>query len=194
MEFRIQRSPSMAEKPRKKRRPLHYLWSQRTPRSQTLDFVYESPFRSEEQRHLPMWNFDGMCYDLNGSRTRSPRQCQRNHRRLRLHFTMGYHQTCSQRQIPSSTISTYVYGKFSQRDNRRIRLKEVSIPEIMKRNKIPVLFIHGDADDYVPMWMTIKTTKPVQHQKNSISCQEQATHSHFLKIWKKENEESKFHK
>ena len=35
-------------------------------------------------------------------------------------------------------------------------LKEVSIPEIMKRNKIPVLFIHGDADDYVPMWMTIK--------------------------------------
>ena len=119
----IQHSSSMAEKPRKKRRPLHYLWSQRTPRSQTLDFVYESPFRSEEQRHLPMWNFDGMCYDLNGSRTRSPRQCQRNHRRLRLHFTMGYHQTCSQRQIPSSTISTYVYGKFSQRDNRRIRTK-----------------------------------------------------------------------
>ena len=35
-------------------------------------------------------------------------------------------------------------------------LKEVSIPEIMKRNKIPVLFIHGDADNYVPMWMTIK--------------------------------------
>ena len=53
----------------------------------------------------------------------SPRQCQRNHRRLRLHLTMGYHQTCSQRQIPSSTISTYVYGKFSQRDDRRIRTK-----------------------------------------------------------------------
>ena len=35
-------------------------------------------------------------------------------------------------------------------------LKEVSIPEIMKRNKIPVLFIHGDVDNYVPMWMTIK--------------------------------------
>ena len=36
-------------------------------------------------------------------------------------------------------------------------LKEVSIPENHENeNKIPVLFIHGDADDYVPMWMTIK--------------------------------------
>lgn len=55
-------------------------------------------------------------------------------------------------------------------------LKEVSIPEIMKRNKIPVLFIHGDADDYVPMWMTIKIMKPVQQRKNSILFQEQDTH------------------
>lgn len=35
-------------------------------------------------------------------------------------------------------------------------LKEVSIPEIMKQNQIPILFIHGDRDQYVPMWMTVK--------------------------------------
>ena len=56
-------------------------------------------------------------------------------------------------------------------------LKEVSIPEIMKRNKIPVLFIHGDADDYVPMWMTIKNYEAcASKEKNSILFQEQDTH------------------
>lgn len=35
-------------------------------------------------------------------------------------------------------------------------LKEVSVPEVMKQNRIPVLFIHGDTDNYVPMWMTYK--------------------------------------
>ena len=44
-------------------------------------------------------------------------------------------------------------------------LKEVSIPEIMKRNKIPVLFIHGDADDYVPMCMTIKNYEACASKK-----------------------------
>ena len=40
MESWIQHSPAMAKKPWKKRRPLHYLWSQGTPRPQTLDSVY----------------------------------------------------------------------------------------------------------------------------------------------------------
>ena len=35
----------------------------------------------------------------------------------------------------------------------------------MKRNKIPVLFIHGDKDDYVPMWMTIKNYEACAAQK-----------------------------
>lgn len=35
-------------------------------------------------------------------------------------------------------------------------LKEASAEEAMKKNKIPVLFIHGDKDRYVPMWMTYR--------------------------------------
>ncbi len=70
-------------------------------------------------------------------------------------------------------------------------LKEVSIPEIMKRNKIPVLFIHGDADNYVPMWMTIKNYEACAAPKELYIVPRAQTHLHFLKIWKKENEESK---
>lgn len=33
-------------------------------------------------------------------------------------------------------------------------LKEASAQEALRKNKIPVLFIHGDEDKYVPVWMT----------------------------------------
>ena len=111
---------------------------------------------SQEQRYFSMWNFYGVCYNLNGSRSglpdnvkgiiadcgfTSPWDIIKHVAKERFHlppFPLMY---------MVDLISEVVAG---------FGLKEVSIPEIMKRNKIPVLFIHGDADDYVPMWMTIK--------------------------------------
>ena len=103
-----------------------------------------------------MRNLHGLRYNTHGSRTRPSSKRQRNHRRLRLHLPMGHHQTCSQRQIPSATIPNDLHVDLISQVFAGFGLKDVSIPEIMKRNKIPVLFIHGDADNYVPMWMTIK--------------------------------------
>ena len=32
-----------------------------------MDFVYQSESGSQEQRYFSMWNFYGVCYNLNGS-------------------------------------------------------------------------------------------------------------------------------
>ena len=42
-----------------------------------IEFVPESG--SQEQRYFSMWNFYGVCYNLNGSRSGPSRQCKRNY-------------------------------------------------------------------------------------------------------------------
>ena len=48
------------------------------------------------------------------------------------------------------------------------RLDEVSVPEIMKQNHIPVLFVHGTADSLVPVEMTVMAAENCQAEKHVL--------------------------
>lgn len=128
-----------------------------------------------------MWNFYGVCYNLNGDRSgpsdnvkgiiadcgfTSPWDIIKHVAKERFHlppFPLMY---------MVDLISEVVAG---------FGLKEVSIPEIMKRNKIPVLFIHGDADDYVPMWMTIKNYEACAKKERTLYCFRSRTRTSIFK-------------
>lgn len=86
---------------------------------------------------------------------------------VRFLWNLGYNILLPWQRSHGKSEGRYItYGVKERHDLKRWILytnrhlgaknKDISIPEIMKRNKIPVLFIHGDADNYVPMWMTIK--------------------------------------
>ena len=47
---------------------------------------------------------------------------------------------------PFARLGARVYGKFD--------LEELSPEEAMKNCPVPVIFFHGDADDFVPSWMS----------------------------------------
>ena len=47
-------------------------------------------------------------------------------------------------------------------------LKELSVPEVMKTNTIPVLLVHGTADSNVPVEMTIKAAKNCRAPKKLL--------------------------
>ena len=48
-------------------------------------------------------------------------------------------------------------------------LKECSTTEAMKINTVPILFAHGEADDFVPYWMTKKNYDTCIAQKDFVS-------------------------
>ena len=48
-------------------------------------------------------------------------------------------------------------------------LKECSTTEAMKINTVPILFAHGEADDFVPYWMTKKNYDTCIAQKDLVS-------------------------
>ena len=51
-------------------------------------------------------------------------------------------------------------------------LKECSATDAMKVNKVPVLFAHGEADDFVPYWMTKQNYDACTAQKYFVSVPE----------------------
>ena len=47
-------------------------------------------------------------------------------------------------------------------------LKELSVPEVMKNNTIPVLLVHGTADSNVPVEMTVKVAENCRASKKVL--------------------------
>ena len=48
----------------------------------------------------------------------------------------------------------YPFAALTAKYKAGFGLKEASTTEALKHNTLPVLFIHGAADDFVPVWMT----------------------------------------
>ncbi len=65
-------------------------------------------------------------------------------------------------------IFAKLFAKFS--------FKDASAKEALKKTKIPVLFIHGDKDDYVPTWMSLENYKACASKKE-ILIVENAVHA-----------------
>lgn len=59
--------------------------------------------------------------------------------------------TARKRRVPPAFL-----GMFHHLCRKRVGLgaKDLSVPRVLAGNRLPVLFIHGDADPTVPLWMT----------------------------------------
>ncbi|WP_099204285.1 alpha/beta hydrolase [Scatolibacter rhodanostii] len=63
----------------------------------------------------------------------------------------------------------FVYGvNFFAKRLAKFDLKEYSTLDAMKLNRLPILFIHGDADDFVPITMTMQNYKACKAPKELL--------------------------
>lgn len=69
---------------------------------------------------------------------------------------------------PFVKLGARIYGKFN--------LDEFSPIEQVKKSKIPTIFVHGDADDFVPMEMTRKNYESSSATKKELYIVEGAAH------------------
>lgn len=62
----------------------------------------------------------------------------------------------------------YPFVKLGARLYGHFELEETAPAEAMERCKVPVIFFHGEADDYVPCWMSEKNYDACQSRKQLV--------------------------
>ena len=61
---------------------------------------------------------------------------------------------CRDMKLPSSLL--YPFVRLGARIFGKFDIDELSPNSQVKKSKIPTIFVHGDADAFVPMWMSVK--------------------------------------
>ena len=70
--------------------------------------------------------------------------------------------------------------------SKGIDLKKIDAVEKLKSSKIPVLFIHGDKDDFVPTAMVYKLYEAVSQSRRDIYIAKDASHTKSIDVNEKE--------
>ncbi len=67
-----------------------------------------------------------------------------------------------------------------------IDLKAVDVPEKLKKAKVPVLFIHGEKDNFVPTEMVYKLYECLPENRRQLYIAKEATHTKSIDVNEKE--------